>query len=71
METNDQSLKLAILVWKFPNQANTYVVAEMLNLVKYHKNFLIYSLDKPSNTTLKMFENDLIELIINFAVSPS
>ena len=62
METNNQSLKLAILVWKFPNQANTYVVAEMLNLVKYHKNFLIYSLDKPSNTTLKMFENDLIEL---------
>ena len=62
METDDQYLKLAILVWKFPNQANTYVVAEMLNLVKYHKNFLIYSLDKPSDTTLKMFENDLIEL---------
>ena len=61
MENNEKPLKLAIFVWKFPTQANTYVVAEMLNLVKFHKNFLIYSLDKPSDTTLKMFETDLIE----------
>lgn len=62
MENKKKPLKLAIFVWKFPTQANTYVVAEMLNLVKFHKNFLIYSLDKPSDTTLKMFENDLIDL---------
>ena len=57
--TDSDDTNLAILVWKFPTQANTYIVAEMLELLKYEKNFIIYSIDEPSDTTKKMFENEL------------
>lgn len=59
LSSKPDALNLAILVWKFPTQANTYIVAEMMELIKYEKNFIIYSIDEPSDTTKDMFKHEL------------
>lgn len=59
LSNKPDSFNLAILVWKFPTQANTYIVAEMLELLKYEKDFIIYSLDEPSDKTKDMFKDEL------------
>lgn len=52
-------LRVALLVWKFPAQANTYVVNEVLELIKENIDFIIYSLDKPVEFTFDHFEKEL------------
>ena len=53
-------MKLGFLIWKFPAQANTFIVNEIKEFIKSGRHdYHIYSLDKPSSYTFDIFKKDL------------
>ena len=53
-------MKLGFLIWKFPAQANTFIVNEIKEFIKSGRHdYHIYSLDKPSSYTFDIFKEDL------------
>lgn len=53
-------MKLGFLIWKFPAQANTFIVNEIKEFIKSGRHdYHIYSLDEPSSYTFDIFKEDL------------
>ena len=53
-------MKLGFLIWKFPAQANTFIVNEIKEFIKSGRHdYHVYSLDKPSSYTFDIFKEDL------------